>query len=132
VTRRKPPSWRDRTSVLLDEFDRVAARLAAMPGENVRFVSNDEAAILASARATLTTLVAEAPDDAARSSLASLTAPVADLHSALGAAALIPPPPPGVLPPPSAGPTVAQLAVALHTTSATVRATVAPPPPPPV
>ena len=125
--RRRAPSWQERTVRLLDELQRIATTLAALPPESVRVVAANEAGALATARAGLAALVADAPDDAARSALVALTQPVADLHVAVSSASLLPPQVPGTVPPPA--PSVAQLATVVHAASATARATLAPPSP---
>ena len=125
--RRRAPSWQERTVRLLDELQRIATTLAALPPESVRVVAANEAGALATARAGLAALVADAPDDATRSALAALTQPVAELHVAVSSASLLPPQVPGTVPPPV--PSVAQLATVVHASSATARATLAPPTP---
>lgn len=141
VGRRRRPSWDDRVRGLLDDVDVVTRRLAALSPGDVVVVAETDAAALATARASLTSLLAESADDRRAAVLGALTEPLADLHLAVGSAALTggiagaapapgaPLPPPGA-PTPAAAPSVAQLAAVVHTTSATVRASIVPPPPP--
>ncbi len=121
--RRRGPTWPTQVTTLLDELDATAGHLSAHTPEGLRAVAQVEAASLAAVRARLRDLVAAAPDDR-RALLDSITAPVADLHTAVGGVALAP-----GIPSFDEHQTVVRAAALVHATSATIRVTLSPPPP---
>jgi hypothetical protein len=123
--RRRGPKWPEKVTSLLDELDSRTAHLSAHTPEGLRTIAQNEAAALAALRARLRDLVAAAPDDQQRALLDPLTAPVADLHTLVGAVALSP-----MIPTVEEHQAVVRAAALVHTTSATARVSIVPPPPP--
>lgn len=123
--RRKPAaapanSAPTRTTALLDDIDQLTSHLAALTPEGLKAVAVADATALATMRATLSDLIASAPDANTQAVLGTLTAPIAALHSAVDAVAL------SVAQ--SLQPnisTVAPLVTQLHTASASARAQLA-------
>ena len=124
--RRRGPKWPQKVSGVLDELDGITAHLSAHTPEGLRTVAQADAAALAALRVRLRDLVASASDDGKRAALDALTAPVAELHTAVGAVSLSP-----TIPTADEHQAVVRAAAVVNTTSATARLTIVPPPPPP-
>jgi hypothetical protein len=117
--RRRPsePSWKMRTTHLLDEIEQLTNHLAVVSPDGLHAVAQSDATRLATMRGTLANLIAAAPDGTSRMALNGLTTPLAELHGAVDANAMSPDP--------SSQPTgasVSQLAAQLHTASTSARA----------
>ena len=122
VLRRRGPAWPERVTPVLQEIDALAGRLSVHTPDGLRAVATNEAAALAGARSRLAELVASAPDAAAQATLDTLTTPLADLHTAVGAVSLA-----ATTPSAEEHQGVIRAAAVLHTTSATARVTLFPP-----
>jgi hypothetical protein len=119
--RRRPgPGWQTRTTTLLNDIDQLTSHLAALTPDGMRAVAQNDATTLATMRATLSDLIASAPDVNTQTVLGRLTTPIAELHGAIDAVALSA----GQPTQPDTG-SVAQRVTQLHTASASVRAELA-------
>jgi hypothetical protein len=122
LSRRHRPgaTWRSRTTTLLNDVDQLTSHLAALTPDGLKVVASGDATTLATMRATLSDLIASAPDANIGAVLAALATPMAQLHSAVDAVALSAA---QAIPPNTA--IVASLVAQVHTTSASVRAQLA-------
>jgi hypothetical protein len=115
--RRAAAQWRTDTRAILDEIDQLTMRLGVAAPEAIGPVAVDGSARLATMGFSLQRLIDTAPDDASRSALTQVQAPLTNVRELVESIALSPPPP--------TANTVEVLrarASSLHTTSASARA----------
>jgi hypothetical protein len=115
--RRAAALWRTDTRATLDEIDQVTMRLGVAAPEAIGLVAVDGSARLAMVGVSLQRLIDTAPDDASKSALTQVHAPLTNVRELVDSIALSPPPP--------TENTVEVLrarASSLHTTSASARA----------
>jgi hypothetical protein len=115
--RRAAAQWRTDTRATLDEIDQLTMRLGVAAPEAIGPVAVDGSARLATMGFSLQRLIDTAPDDASKSALAQVQAPLTNVRELVDSIALSPPPP--------TANTVEVLrarASSLHSTSASARA----------
>jgi hypothetical protein len=115
--RRAAAQWRTDTRATLDEIDQLTMRLGVAAPEAIGPVAVDGSARLATMGFSLQRLIDTAPDDASKSALTQVQAPLTNVRELVDSIALSPPPP--------TANTVEVLrarASSLHTTSASARA----------
>jgi hypothetical protein len=91
--RRAASQWRTDTRAMLDEIDQLTMRLGVATPETVGPVAAEGSARLTTLGLTLQRLADAAPDDATRSALSQVEAPLASVRELVDTIAFSPPPP---------------------------------------
>ena len=116
--RRGASQWRTDTRALLDEIDQLTMRLGVAAPESVGPMAAEGSARLAALAPSLQRLIDGAPDDATRSALSQVEAPLANVRELVDTIAFSPPPPSA-----NTMDVLRARASSLHTTSAFARGT---------
>jgi hypothetical protein len=91
--RRAAAQWRTDTQATLDEIDQVTMRLGVAAPEAIGLLAVDGSARLAAVGVSLQRLIDTAPDDASKSALTQVHAPLTNVRELVDSIALSPPPP---------------------------------------